>query len=61
MSVWLALFIYFFPTLIAFFRSHNNIMPIFLINLLTGLSGLGWLWALVWSFTDNTKAVRVYA
>lgn len=40
---------YFLPSLIAFSRRHKNRLAIFLLNLLLGLSGLGWAVALVWS------------
>jgi hypothetical protein len=35
---------------------HLNLVPIFLVNLLLGWSFLGWVGALVWSFTSHTKA-----
>ncbi len=40
---------YFLPTLIAFLRQHKNKLAIFLLNLLLGWSGLGWVVSLVWS------------
>ncbi len=40
---------YFFPSIIAAFRSHKNTLAIFLLNLFLGWTGLGWLGALVWS------------
>lgn len=40
---------YFLPTLIAFLRQHKNRIAIFLLNLLLGWSGLGWVVSLVWS------------
>jgi hypothetical protein len=42
---------YFFPTIIAAFRGHHNALAIFLLNLLLGWSGLGWIGALVWAAT----------
>jgi hypothetical protein len=47
--------IYFLPSLIANGRDHSNLAPIIIVNLFLGWTFLGWLWALVWSFTDNTK------
>ena len=43
--------IYFLPTVIAYRRKHHNRLPIFVVNLLLGLTGLGWIAALVWSLT----------
>jgi len=41
----------FIPSFVAFTRGHPNAIPIFLVNLLLGLTGIGWIIALVWSFT----------
>lgn len=41
------------PTWIAIARKHPNTIPIFLVNLFLGwFCGIGWVWALVWSFTN---------
>lgn len=45
------LVLYFIPTIIAFFRQHNNKLAIFLLNLFLGWTLLGWVIALVWSVT----------
>lgn len=47
---------YFLPFIIAVNRKHKNRVPIFLVNLIFGWSFLGWIAALVWSFTANTEA-----
>jgi len=49
----LGIALYLLPTIIAVNRNHNNSIPIFIFNLLLGWSFLGWVLALVWSFTDN--------
>jgi hypothetical protein len=41
---------YFLPTLIAIRRGHLQSTPIFILNLLLGWTGLGWVGALIWSF-----------
>lgn len=46
---------YFLPTLIAGFRGHKNGTPILLVNLLFGWTGIGWIWALLWSTTSHTR------
>jgi hypothetical protein len=43
--------IYFLPALIASRRGHHNATAIFVLNFFLGASGLGWIIALVWSFT----------
>jgi ABC-type sugar transport system permease subunit len=52
--------IYFLPTGIAMLRSHPNFTPIFLVNLLLGWICIGWIVALIWSFTaiDQNKSYR---
>ena len=48
--------LYFLPTIVAVMRDHNNAMPIFLVNLLFGWAyGIGWVIALIWACTNNTK------
>ena len=54
--------LYFLPTTIAALRGHNNTLPIFLVNLLLGWAfGVGWVVALIWSCTSNTKSARQQA
>lgn len=57
--LWLIVFaaIYLFPTLIAWRRRHASVMAIALVNILLGWSLIGWLWALIWSLTGNTRAI----
>lgn len=53
-----ALIIFFLPALIALLRGHDNAFAIFLTNLLLGWTGIGWLVALIWSFTAIRRRVR---
>lgn len=46
------------PTGIALIRRHKNFIPIFLVNFLLGITGIGWIVALIWSFTSNVKEKR---
>lgn len=46
---------YFLPAFIAWARRHRNSVAIFLLTLLLGWTGIGWIVALVWSFTANVK------
>jgi len=41
----------FTPSLVAYHRGHPNAMAIFALNLLLGLTGIGWAIALVWALT----------
>jgi len=46
---------YFLPSIVAFSRKHLNFMPIFLVNLFLGFTGIGWIVALVWSVSHQKK------
>jgi len=47
---------YFLPTIVAVARGHHNAFAIFLLNLLLGWTGLGWIFALVWAVTNRSPA-----
>ena len=49
------LFVYSLPFITASARYHRNTGPILLTNLFFGWSILGWLVALIWSFSDNVR------
>jgi hypothetical protein len=51
--VLLPVILYMTPTIIAMCRSHPNSVPIFIINLLLGWTGVGWIGALAWSCTSK--------
>lgn len=56
MILTLSLFVaYFLPAFIAGFRGHRNDSAIFLTNLLLGWTIIGWIIALIWSVTANTR------
>ena len=48
----LAFLLYFMPTFIAGTRRHKNAAAIAVLNLLLGWTFIGWVAALVWSFTE---------
>ncbi|MGE8045141.1 superinfection immunity protein [Pseudomonas monteilii] len=52
---------YFVPTIVAAKRGHPNGTPIFLLNLFLGWTAIGWLVALIWSFSavDEIAATPV--
>ncbi len=43
------------PTIIAIKRKHRNVLPIFLLNVIFGGTGIIWIICLIWSLTDNTR------
>lgn len=47
---------YFLPALVASARRHRNTSAIFALNLFLGWTFIGWVVAIVWSFTDNTRS-----
>lgn len=54
-----ALAIYFLPTVVASNRRHQNLLAIFMTNLLLGWTFLGWVAALIWACTYVPKRVSV--
>lgn len=49
----IAVLFYFLPAIICIIRSHLNATAIFMTNLLLGWTVVGWVVALIWSFTNN--------
>ncbi len=46
---------YFIPAFVAFRRQHANKVPVMLVNAFLGWTFIGWIVALVWAFTSNTR------
>jgi len=46
---------YFLPTFIAAMRNHTSTLAIFIVNLVFGASGIGWIVALIWALADNGR------
>ena len=44
-----ALFVYFIPTIIAFRNGHPRRLPILFVNLLLGITVLGYIGAILWA------------
>jgi hypothetical protein len=54
----LGLAVYLLPTIIAGYRKHPQLVPIALINIITGvIFGIGWLVALIWSVASFRREV----
>lgn len=51
----LMLALFFLPVVLAFVRGHRNALAITAVTILLGWSVVGWIWALIWSLTDNTR------
>lgn len=50
-----ALFVYFFPSYIAFKRKHKNKLAILAANFFFGWVLIGWVVAFIWSLTGNVE------
>jgi ABC-type transport system involved in cytochrome c biogenesis permease component len=46
----------FAPTIVAFVRKHNQKWLVFLLNLLTGWTWIGWIAALIWAIAGKPVA-----
>lgn len=47
------IFIYFFPSFVAYYRGKKNTTAIFILNLFLGWTIIGWVIALVWACTED--------
>lgn len=47
--------LYFLPWLVALGRSNRNTVGIFILNLLTGWTLLGWVASFIWAFVGENK------
>jgi hypothetical protein len=52
--------LYFLPSIVACKRNHHNNIAIFLVNLFFGWTGIGWMVALIWAFSNPAQAQVVY-
>lgn len=48
-------FSYLLPSVVAQLRGHKNGNAICILNIVLGWTVLGWVFALIWSATDNVK------
>ena len=51
---------YFLPALLACDKNHHQTSAILILNLLLGWTAIGWIGALIWSFTHtpNSRAIK---
>jgi hypothetical protein len=52
-SLAILLALYFTPSIIAHNRNHRQFTAIFLLNLITGWTFIGWVAALIWSVIED--------
>ena len=50
--VFLSIFVYFIPTIIAHRKNHKDTKLIFIINLLSGYTIIGWIISFIWAFSS---------
>lgn len=55
-TIIVGLALYFLPVIIAYNRNHNNLIPIFIIDLFFGWTLLGWVICLAWSTSSNVES-----
>ena len=55
----IALLFYFLPSFIAFTRKTPNALPLFIVNLLLGWSGLGWFACMLWAIIEQPRGQPV--
>lgn len=48
-----ATILYFLPFIISCRRKHSHKFAILTLNLIMGLSGIGWVASFIWAFYDN--------
>jgi hypothetical protein len=49
---------YFLPLLVAIVRHHRAKLAIFVTNLLLGITGVGWIVALIWACNSNVEPLH---
>jgi ABC-type cobalamin transport system permease subunit len=54
-AIIILLALYFLPVIIAMARKQRNTASILVVNVFLGWTLIGWVVALAWSLTDNTK------
>jgi hypothetical protein len=54
-SLGMAILFYFVPSILAMIRHHRQRSAIFVLNIFLGWTVIGWVGALVWSFTKPTQ------
>ena len=55
MAIYIVLSVYFLPTIVCAIRRHHNTLAIFVLNIFLGWTFVGWVVAMVWSCTADTK------
>ena len=56
----IAIFMYFLPAIIGFYRNKHNKLAIFALNTLVGWSVIGWIISLIWALSGDVKPENIY-
>ena len=51
--------IYFIPSMVAYYRDHQSLTGIILLNIFLGWTFLGWVGALIWSVSPKRQAPTI--
>jgi hypothetical protein len=54
-----ALVFYFLPTIIGHYQDHYSFRNLFLVNLLLGWTGIGWIVAFIWALVPDIFKNRI--
>jgi len=57
--VFVIIFVYFIPSIIASSRGHHNSTALFFANLFFGWTFIGWVICLVWSLTNKSEDTTI--
>jgi hypothetical protein len=58
-AIAILIFLYFLPAWIAWSRKHPSKLAIIIVNVFFGVTGVGWVVALVWSLTGTKQTVVI--
>ena len=50
--------VYFVPSIVAHYRKHRNFWPLFILNIIFGSTGIGWIVLLIWALLDQERGDR---
>jgi len=54
-EVFVILFLYFIPSIVAAYRKHSKSTAIRVLNILAGWTFVGWIVAVVWAYTEDNR------
>ncbi|HTW36433.1 MAG TPA: superinfection immunity protein [Rhizomicrobium sp.] len=51
--------LYWLPTIIAIVRQAHSALGVFFVNFIFGLTGIGWIFALIWALAADNRTHEV--